>query len=274
MGLRPMQPLLIVLLAYGTFAHRSTTYQCPIEVYPGKKPGIRSVPGCFCQYAGGYAKSLQSHCQRIIRGTIIGVVKDFNYATLKEEVHPLILTFDSAARVLDVRARPGHAAESIAAVRHLWQQYDGAYPFSYSFLNEDFDKLYRADRRVGTLFDVFALITILISCLGLFGLATYSAQTRKKEIGVRRVLGAGVSHVAALLVRDFVGLIVLAFVIAAPAAGYLMEDWLHNYAYRTHLTVGIFAGTALIILTLALVTVCSQAVRAARANPVKSLRAE
>jgi putative ABC transport system permease protein len=209
-----------------------------------------------------------------IRGTIIAVVNDFNYGTLKEEVHPLILTYDNAARVLYVRTRPDQAAESVAAVRHLWQQYDGAYPFAYSFLDDDFDKMYRSDQRIGALFDVFALVTIVISCLGLFGLATYSAQIRTKEIGIRRVLGASISQVAGLLVKDFIILIGLGFVIAAPVAGYLMSGWLHNYAYRTQLTVGIFAGTALIILTLALMTVCTQAIRAACANPVKNLRTE
>lgn len=134
--------------------------------------------------------------------------------------------------------------------------------------------MYRADQRVGLLFNVFALVTIVISCLGLFGLATCSAQTRTKEIGIRRVLGASISNIFVLLVRDFVVLIVLAFSIAAPVAGYLMEDWLHNYAYRTHLTVGTFAGTALIIQALALVTVGTQAIRAASANPVKSFRTE
>jgi putative ABC transport system permease protein len=134
--------------------------------------------------------------------------------------------------------------------------------------------MYRSDQRVGTLFNVFALVTIVISCLGLFGLATYSAQTRTKEIGIRRVLGASISQVTGLLVKDFVALIVLAFVIAAPIAGYLMSGWLHNYAYRTQLTVGIFAGTAGIILALALIAVCTQAIRAACANPVKSLRTE
>jgi putative ABC transport system permease protein len=209
-----------------------------------------------------------------IRGTIIGVVKDFNYASLKGEVHPLVLTYDSAPRVLYVSTRPGRATECVANLHHFWQQYDGAYPFSYSFLDEDFDKMYRSDQRVGTLFNVFALVTIVISCLGLFGLATYSAQTRTKEIGIRRVLGATVSQVASMLAKDFVVLIALAFVIAAPVAGYLMSDWLHNYAYRTQLSAGIYAGTALIILTLAVMTVCAQAIRAARANPVKSLRRE
>ena len=209
-----------------------------------------------------------------VRGTIIGVVKDFNYTSLKEDVHPLLLNYDSGARVLYVRTRSGQAAESIAAVRQFWQQYDGAYPFSYSFLDDDFDKLYRSDQRVGTLFNVFALVAIIISCLGLFGLATYSAQIRIKEIGIRRVLGASILQVTSLLARDFIALIALAFLIAAPVAGYLMTGWLHNYAYRTQLTVGIFAGTALIILVLALLTVCTQAIRAALANPVKSLRSE
>ncbi len=208
------------------------------------------------------------------RGTISGVVKDFNFASLKEPVKPLIFVYDSAAWVLYIRTRPAQAAVAIAAVRNFWQQYDGAYPFTYSFLDDDFDKMYRADQRIGALFNVFALVAIIISCLGLFGLATYSAQIRTKEIGIRRVLGASVPQVTSLLARDFVALIALAFLIAAPIAGYLMSGWLHNYAYRTRLTVGIFAGTAIIILTLSLLTICTQAIRAALANPVKSLRTE
>jgi len=213
--------------------------------------------------------SLHNH-----KGTIIGVVKDFNFASLKEEIKPLILKYDSAGWGLFVRTRPGQAANAIAAVGHFWQEYDGGFPFSYSFLDEDFDKLYRADQRVGTLFNVFALVAIIISCLGLFGLATYSAQIRTKEIGIRRVLGASVAQVTSLLARDFIALIALAFLIAAPVAAYLMSGWLHNYAYRTKLTVGIFAVTALAIMLLALITICTQTIRAAVANPVKSLRTE
>ena len=209
-----------------------------------------------------------------IRGTIIGVVKDFNFASLKDPVQPLILSYDSAASGLYIRTRPGQATEAIAAVRHFWQQYDGAYPFSYSFLDDDIDNLYRADQRIGALFNVFALVAIIISCLGLFGLATYSAQIRTKEIGIRRVLGASVAQVTSLLAKDFIALIALAFLIAAPVAGYLMSGWLRNYAYRTQLTIGIFAGTAVIILALALLTVCTQAIRAALVNPIKSLRTE
>ena len=209
-----------------------------------------------------------------IRGTIIGVVKDFNFRSLKEEVKPLVFTYDSAAWVLYVRTRPGQAADAIAAARHFWQQNDGDYPFTYTFLDEDFDKMYRADQRVGTLFDVFAIVAIIISCLGLFGLATYSAQIRIKEIGIRRVLGATVTQVTGLLAKDFVLLIAIAFLIAAPVAGLLMNGWLHNYVYRTQLSVWIFAGTAVVTLSLALLTVCTQAIRAALTNPIKSLRTE
>ena len=209
-----------------------------------------------------------------IKGTIIGVVRDFNFESLKEQVAPLILSYDSSAWVLYVRTRPGQAADAIAATRHFWQQYDGLYPFAYTFLSEDFDKMYRADQRIGVLFNVFALVAIIISCLGLFGLATYSAQMRIKEIGIRRVLGATVPQVTGLLAKDFVLLIALAFIIAAPVAGILMNSWLHNYAYRTQLSVALFAGTAVVIMTLALLTVCSQAIRAALTNPIKSLRTE
>jgi len=210
-----------------------------------------------------------------IKGTIIGVVKDFNFKSLKENVAPLVFSYDSAGwTTLYVRARPGQAADAIAAVSQLWQRYDGAYPFSYSFLSDDFDRMYRADQRIGTLFNVFAIVAIIISCLGLFGLAAYSAQVRTKEIGIRRVLGATVIQVTGLLARDFVTLIALSFLIASPVAGWLMSGWLHNYAYRTRLSVWVFAGTAGFILLLALLTICTQTIRAALTDPVKSLRSE
>src|SRR6185312_9177106 len=195
-----------------------------------------------------------------VKGTIIGVVKDFNFKSLRESIAPLVFSYDSAASTLYVRTRPRQAADAIAAVQHFWQQYDGAYPFSYSFLSDDFNRMYRSDERIGTLFDVFALVAIVISCLGLFGLTTYSAQVRIKEIGVRRVLGASVPQVAGLLAKDFLLLIGLAFLIAAPVAGWLMNGWLHNYAYRTDLSAWVFAGTGGFTLALALLTICSQAI--------------
>lgn len=209
-----------------------------------------------------------------IKGTIVGVVRDFNFRSLKENIAPFIFSYDSAAWTLYVRTRPHQAADAIAAVQQLWQQYDGAYPFAYSFLSDDFDRMYRSDQRIGTLFNVFAIVALIISCLGLFGLAAYSAQIRTKEIGIRRVLGATVIQVTSLLARDFVALIALSFLIAAPVAGWLMSGWLHNYAYRTSLSVWVFAGAAGFILLLALLTICTQAVRAALTDPVKSLRSE
>jgi putative ABC transport system permease protein len=208
------------------------------------------------------------------KGTIIGVVKDFNFESLKQEISPLIFTYDSAAWVLYVRTRPDQAADAIAATRHFWQAYDGLYPFSYTFLSDDFDKLYRSDERIGALFNVFAIVAIVISCLGLFGLATYSAQVRKKEIGIRRVLGATVGQVTGLLAGNFVMLIGIAFLIAAPLAAWLMNGWLHNYAYRTGLSVWVFVGTAGVVLAVALATIFTQAIRAALADPAKSLRSE
>ena len=209
------------------------------------------------------------------QGTIIGVLRDFNFKSLKQQVSPLLLSADSSEwSTIYVRTRAGQAANAVAATRQLWQQYDAAYPFSYSFLSDEFDQMYRADQRVGVLFNVFAIVAVVISCLGLFGLATYSAQVRIKEIGIRRVLGATVSQVTVLLARNFVALISVAFLIAGPIAGWLMNDWLQGYAYRTHLSVWVFAGTFGLIMLLALLTTGIQAIRAALTDPVKSLRSD
>lgn len=210
-----------------------------------------------------------------VKGTIIGVVQDFHFKSLKERVSPLVFSSDSAEwSTIYVRTRPGQAADAIAKTRQLWHEYDAAYPFSYSFLSDDFDRMYRADQRIGFLFNVFAIIAIVISCLGLFGLATYSAQIRTREIGIRRVLGATAAQMTVLLAKNFIGLISISFLIAAPVAGWLMNGWLHNYAYRTSLSVLIFAWTFGLILLVALLTIGVQTVRAALTDPAKSLRTE
>jgi putative ABC transport system permease protein len=207
-------------------------------------------------------------------GTIIGVAKDFNYASLKEAVEPTIFYFEQPSWQLYIKTTGAQAPQAIAAAEKQWNKYIRNYPFQYSFLDADFAKMYVADQRTGILFQVFAVVAIIISCLGLFGLATYTAQIKTKEIGIRRVLGASVTQVTSLLAREFILLVGISLLIATPLAWWSMTQWLQNYTYRTDLNAWIFLATGGSVLFLALATVCIQAVRAALANPVKSLRPE
>jgi putative ABC transport system permease protein len=207
-------------------------------------------------------------------GTIIGVVRDFNYESLRQAVQPAIFKYDKPSWVVYLKTSATQAPQAIAAAEKQWKRYNPDYPFEYTFLDQDFAQMYVADQRTGILFQVFAIVAIIISCLGLFGLATYTAQIKTKEIGIRRVLGATVTQVTNLLAREFILLVGISLLIATPLAWWSMTQWLQNYTYRTHLNAWIFLATGGTVLFLALLTVCIQAVRAALANPVKSLRPE
>ncbi|WP_419788540.1 ABC transporter permease [Mucilaginibacter sp. SP1R1] len=176
--------------------------------------------------------------------------------------------------VIYIKTSGNDAQKAIAAAKRSWKQYNSDVPFTYSFLDESFDKLYKADERTGGLFNVFSAIAIVISCLGLFGLATYSAQVKTREIGIRKVLGASVTGIIRLLATEFILLIIIAIFIAVPVAWYTMDKWLQDYAYKITITawVFIFAGAGATFIALATISV--QSVKAALANPVKSLRSE
>ena len=208
------------------------------------------------------------------KGTIIGVVKDFNYASLKKAIEPAIFYYNPACWGMYVRTTARDASKAIAGAEKTWKQYSSEFPFDYSFLDDDFNRMYKNDQRIGTLFNLFALVAILISCLGLFGLATYTANVKKKEIGIRKVLGASVTSIARLLASEFILLVVLAFVIASPITWFAMNKWLQDFVYRIGISWWMFVVTAVGAVLIALLTVGFQAVRAAIANPVKSLRTE
>src|SRR4029079_11746229 len=208
------------------------------------------------------------------KGTIIGVVKDFNYSSLKAAIEPAIFYYDPAGWAMYVRTTGKDAAKAIAGAQKVWKTYPSEVPFEYSFLDDDFNRMYKDDQRTGTLFNVFAIAAILIYCLGLFGLATYTAQVKTKEIGIRKVLGASVTSLIRLLSKEFIVLILTAFVIATPVAWYFMSKWLRDFAYRININWWIFLGTGVLAIIIALLTVGFQAIKAAIANPVKSLRTE
>lgn len=208
------------------------------------------------------------------KATIVGVVKDFHYASLKSAIEPAIFYSRSTPYLMYVRTTGKDAQKAIAAVQKEFKKYNGDWPFEYKFLDESYDKLYRSDLRTGKLFNIFAVIAIFISYLGLFGLATYTTQVKTREIGIRKVLGASVAGVTGMLAKDFVKLVAIAVILAAPLAWYAMNKWLQDFAYRTSIGIWVFIAAGAIAIAIALITVSSQAIRAALANPVKSLKTE
>ena len=205
---------------------------------------------------------------------IIGVVKDFNYNSLHEKVGPVVIQYGDSRGMMAIRIKPGNTYSLVSEIEARWKKMAPGFPMSYTFLDNDFDQLYRADRQTGQLAVTFAVFAILIACLGLFGLVTYAAEQRTKEIGIRKVLGANVSHLLYLLSRDFLTLVGIASLVAFPAAWWAMNLWLQSFAYRVGISWWIFAAAGAAAILIALVTVSLQTIRAAVANPVRSLRSE
>lgn len=208
-------------------------------------------------------------------GQVVGIVKDFNYLSLRQKIGPLVLSTDppSEGNVM-VKTTGGEAASAIAAAQAAWSEHYPDKPFEYSFLDDSFARLYESDQKNAELFRLLAGLAIFISCLGLFGLAVFSTEQRTKEIGIRKVLGASVAGITSLLAADFLKLVLLALFIASPFAYVLMDQWLQDFAYRADIEWWMFAGAGLIALALAALTVSFQSIKAALSNPVKSLRSE
>jgi len=175
---------------------------------------------------------------------------------------------------LIVHAKAADISAALRTIQVGWHKLNPNEPFEYSFLDEDFQKNYEAENRLASIVGYFTAIAILISCLGLFGLATFSAEQRTKEIGVRKVLGASITGIVALLSKDFLKLVAISIVVASPIAWWVMHKWLQDFAYRINIGWMVFALTTVLALAIALITISFQAIRAAIANPVKSLRTE
>jgi putative ABC transport system permease protein len=206
---------------------------------------------------------------------VVGVVKDFNFSTMHEKIGPLIMQLgDDWNSDIAIAIRPGNIPSLIGEVEKKWRSMAPGMPFSYSFMDSDFDKLYHADQLTGRLFITFALFAILIACLGLLGLVTYAAEQRTKEIGIRKVLGAKVGTIVVLLSRDFTRLVLIASLIAFPTAWWAMNKWLESFAYRVSIGWWVFLVAGVLALGIALLTVSFQTIRAALANPVESLKTE
>lgn len=210
------------------------------------------------------------------KGTIIGIVKDFHFTSLHEQIKPLVIRLDEKniyGNIL-VRTQAGKTKQALASLETLCKDLNPNFPFNYNFADDEYQKLYRSEQVVGKLSSAFAFLAIFISCLGLLGLAMFTAEQRFKEIGIRKVLGASVASLFALLSSEFLILVFISLVIASPIAWYAMDKWLENYAYHAPIQWWMFVMAALIALLITLVTVSFQAVKAALINPVKSLRSE
>jgi putative ABC transport system permease protein len=205
---------------------------------------------------------------------IIGVVKDFNFKSLHERISPLVMVLGDNLGYFIVKTKTKDVAGLLSAMKTNWTALTSELPFEYSFLDERFKNAYETEQKTGLILSIFAGLTILVACLGLFGLAKFTAEQRTREIGIRKVLGATVSGVASLLSKDFLKLVILANLIAWPLAWWAMNKWLQDFAYRINISWEVFAIAGIAAVLIAITTVSFQAIKAAIANPVNSLRSE
>jgi putative ABC transport system permease protein len=235
-----------------------------------KQIGWKDAVGKYLNYPGNNNQ----------RFKVVAVVKDFNTQSLHNPVAPFALfhssskTYDIGTSYVSVRVKPGDMSESLNKLESKWKSFAPNTPFDFSFLDSEFDALYHSEKRMGTVFGIFTTLSIFVACLGLFGLAAYTAERRTKEIGVRKVLGASVQGLIAMLSKDFIKLVLLSALIAFPIAWWSMNKWLEDFAYRINIGWEVFVIASLIAVLIALATVCIKSIKAALANPVKSLRTE
>jgi putative ABC transport system permease protein len=210
------------------------------------------------------------------RGKVIGVFNDFHFESMHQKIIPLVMYMPRQADYgrISVKVAGNNMAAAVAHIENVWKKFLPDTPFEYTFLDDNFDRLYRSENRQGSIFTLFACIAIFIACLGLFGLSAFTISQRVKEIGIRKVIGASVTGIVTLLSKDFLKLVAIASLIAFPLAWYAMNSWLQNFAYRSNIPWWIFAAAGIIAVVIALVTISFQAIKAANANPVKSLRSE
>jgi len=209
------------------------------------------------------------------KGKIVGVMKDFNYTSSHNEIRPLLLIHNPGwLNYLVVRTNGETIRETITALEEISNEFAPAYPFEYKFVDDDWAEFYDSEARTGKLFNGFAVISIFISCLGLFGLSAFAIQQRTKEIGVRKVLGASLNSIIRLVSKDFLLLVIIAAGIGSPIAWYFMNQWLEDFAFRIELNLFIPVLSTVIVLIIAILTVLYHALKAAGTNPVKALRYE
>jgi putative ABC transport system permease protein len=209
------------------------------------------------------------------KGRVIGIVRDFNYESMRDEIKPIVTYIaPQQANTLSVRLAQGGIRETIDYIKGVWSRFHPGYPLQYTFLKDRINQLYRNEERMMQMFGYFSLLAIIIGCLGLFGLASFTAEQRTKEIGVRKVMGATMPNIVVLLSREFAKWVLIANIIAWPLAFVVMNGWLKNFAYRAGIGVAPFLFSAGIALVVALLTVSYQSIKAAAANPIDALRYE
>ncbi|SFW83510.1 putative ABC transport system permease protein [Chitinophaga sancti] len=206
--------------------------------------------------------------------TVIGVVQDFNFESLRSNISPLVLHFGFSSSMMLVKFNGANVQNTVAEVSALWEKFSPDQPIRYTFLDQEFAHMYADVMHVGIILTSFAILAIIIACLGLFALSAFMAEQRSKEIGIRKVLGASVRNITTLLSGDFVKLVLVSILIASPIAWWAMNRWLQDFAYRTHLSWWIFVVSGFIAILIALITVSFQSVKAALTDPVKSLKTE
>jgi putative ABC transport system permease protein len=249
---------------------RSYSKEFPTDATEGVMVNEAAVKAMGMQSPIGKTLSIDNS-----QAKIIGVVKNYHFRSLDQEIDPLILVYNPPiCRILFAKLTSDNLSKTISYIESVWKKFAPGYPFNYRFLDEALDGLYRSEQRIGTILKYFSILAIFISCLGLFGLASFMAEQRTKEIGIRKVLGATVSNIILLLSKEFSKWVLWANVIAWPVAYYAMNRWLQSYAYHINITFWSFLLATGLALIIALLTVCYQATRAALANPADSLRYE
>ncbi len=219
-------------------------------------------------------KWIKNKMRDSLRRNIVGVVEDFHFSSLKDPIAPFVIAPNDDRRLALVRIKPGNLQATINRIKNIYTSLAPAYPFEYTFLDEQFNQQYKSEERQQSILTIFSAIAIFIACLGLFGLASYTAMKKTKEIGIRKVLGSSVENIVILLSKDLLKPVLVGTVIAIPAGYFIMQKWLQGFAYRVNIHWWLFAMAALVAVLIALVTVSAQAIKAAVANPVKSLRTE
>jgi len=211
----------------------------------------------------------------LINGLVVGVLKDFIDRSLRQDLAPLLIATNSTMyRQASIKLSTANIASSMQSIKKIWEKTFPNYVYEYRFLDDKIESFYKQENQLSNLYKIFAVIAIFLSCLGLYGLASFMAVQRIKEVGIRKVLGASVGGVVYLFSKEFIILITIAFIIASPVAWYFMNQWLQDYVYRINISWWIFIVGGISSIIIALMTVSFQAIKAALANPVKSLRSE
>jgi putative ABC transport system permease protein len=205
---------------------------------------------------------------------VTGVIRDFNFMPLYNQIEPLVMFNSSRGSYMYLRIHPQNIPRTLGQIENVHKKFNPGNPFEYSFFDEEFGRIYLSEQRLGSIFRYFAILAVFISCLGIFGLAASTAERRTKEIGIRKVLGAGVPGIVFNLTREFALWVLAANIFAWPAAYFFMNKWLQSFAYRIPVHIGIFVFSAVLALVIALVTVSFHSIKASTSNPIDSLRNE